>query len=752
MEDSSQEEKQNYLRENILEKGYDPNQFVSFLQSKKGEAGSDISNWTMEDLKEVVQEFISINSSQSEPDPKANRKKSLPQSKSKDNTSPIVATIQAEGSDKNITLTDEDFGIIIPEFVDCGKSEKTDLGKCDNIEILVTEPKKVDGGFFSKAYITYLITTNPIKANVRRKHDDFVWLRERLSIIFNMNFLPRLPKKGKVNEDKHINKRMRNLERFLVCLAKDPLIKNSQIFFDFLTIETDADFEKRKKIYNRAKTPIELKDIKTIDGKMRINVTIKKEKILENIKDSVAFNETALKKFNQNFKLLREDMKTVISRVFSFGPLFDKLIKISTTFGDNNVIIESYNQMKNIFNAWAETLKKQKAFFSNEVKEYLKFLNGNYHHLKDLVQFVEKIKINYNKTSKSLTSKKMELFRKGDFSSWQLDVKDKSNINSFFSDRLISYKKICFKETNNVIHLKEKYGYHLNKILSEYHRLTNINTIDHKEKVIQFCKKESQISSEYIKIMEDTIEKMEKCVLNSIKQGSGGEKEQPPEEINQPEENNNIAKTNKEIEENPNKILPEKNEEIKNEIHEENDAQKKEKITINEIKEEKAEDKNDKIDVKKEDNVEDKKEENREEKKEEKLEEKKEENEQKPKEENDKTSKEENAQKPKEEKDEKQKEEKIDEAKEEKIEDKINDEKDGQINTEDKKVENNNENKEDKKEEKVEEKNEEKNEEKEEEKKDEQKDEKYEEKNKENNEENNEEKKEDDQEENKKEE
>jgi hypothetical protein len=59
-----------------------------------------------------------------------------------------------------------------------------------------------------------------------------------------MNFLPRLPKKGKVNEDKHINKRMRNLERFLVCLTKDPLVKNSQIFLDFLTMENDADFEK----------------------------------------------------------------------------------------------------------------------------------------------------------------------------------------------------------------------------------------------------------------------------------------------------------------------------------------------------------------------------------------------------------------------------------------------------------------------------------------------------------------------------
>ena len=57
---------------------------------------------------------------------------------------------------------------------------------------------------------------------------------------------------------------MRNLERFLVYLSKDPLVKNSQIFFDFLTIEKDSDFEKRKKIYNRLKTPIELKDIKVL--------------------------------------------------------------------------------------------------------------------------------------------------------------------------------------------------------------------------------------------------------------------------------------------------------------------------------------------------------------------------------------------------------------------------------------------------------------------------------------------------------
>ena len=58
MTEKEQEEKQNYLRQNILDKGYDANDFVSFLQSKKGEGASDISNWSMTDLQNVVKEYI----------------------------------------------------------------------------------------------------------------------------------------------------------------------------------------------------------------------------------------------------------------------------------------------------------------------------------------------------------------------------------------------------------------------------------------------------------------------------------------------------------------------------------------------------------------------------------------------------------------------------------------------------------------------------------------------------------------------
>ena len=57
MEDST-EGKQNYLRENILDKGYDPNEFFEFLMNKRGEEAANLDVWTCSELENVVQEFI----------------------------------------------------------------------------------------------------------------------------------------------------------------------------------------------------------------------------------------------------------------------------------------------------------------------------------------------------------------------------------------------------------------------------------------------------------------------------------------------------------------------------------------------------------------------------------------------------------------------------------------------------------------------------------------------------------------------
>ena len=571
MEEKKQEEKQNYLRQNILDKGYDANEFVAFLISKKGEAASDISNWSMIDLHAVVQEFILKHENENKANPQSQDNKNNQSQKEKiANEYEIIENndenINENNNQKNrsnskkLELNDENFGIIIPEFAECQKSEINGLNDKENIEITVTDPQKVNNGFFSKTYVNFLITTNPINLKVRRKHYDFVWLRERLSTIFNLNVLPRLPRKGKVNGDMHINKRMRNLQLFLNYLLKDDLIKNSHIFYDFLSIENEEDFEKKKKIYNKLKTPIEIKDIKSIDGKLKIEVTSQNEILLEKIKNNAILNETVLKQINDNLKLLKIEMDTIIIRMTSFFPMFDKLMKIRKLYLPNNIIYESYNQIKNIFKSWTEVLKKQNIFFNKDIKEYLKLLGGNYTHMKSLAELVDEQKNYYKKLSKNLIAKKIDLFERNVIEDWQLDEKDKKKVKTFCKDKLMSYKKICYNNTIEAIKVKEKYGYQLNKIISEHNRLRLITNIESRQKVMDFTRKQSQISSDHIIIMGKIIGIMDDCFENQ----NSEYKEQNDIEINEiKDEDNNIENNEIKDEQNINEENK-KEEDIKN--------------------------------------------------------------------------------------------------------------------------------------------------------------------------------------------
>ena len=575
MEEKDQEEKQKYLRQNILDKGYDANDFIAFLESKKGEGASDISNWSKIDLYAVVQEYILVHTkdntnSKPKTEPSNNNTNTNtsnnnninnniePKKENNNNNdknskilndyeiiedksvikNEMINDKKEKINSKNFVANDENFGMIVPDFIICQKAETNALNNQDNLEITVSDPQKVDNGFFSKAYINFLISTNPLNFKVRRKHADFVWLRERLSIIFNLNVLPRLPRKGKVNGDNHIKKRMRNLERFLNYLLKDNLVKNSKIFYDFLTLEKEDDFEKQKKIYNKLKSPTEIREVKTLDGKLKIQVTEQSEKYFNKIKSNAALNETVLKQINDTFKLLKLEMNATITRISSFFPMFDKLIKIRKSYLPNNILSQSYMQLKNIFTSWVDILKKQNNFFLKDVKEYLKLLGGNYHHMKELTELVDEQKNYYRKISRNLIAKKIDLYDNRDAADWQLDAQDKKNVKNLVKDKLTAYKKICHNSTVDAIKLKEKYGYQLNKIISEHERLRSIANVENRQKLIDFTRIQSKISSDHIILMGKIIGIMDDC-FESPDNYEDKDKEVDMNEIQEEENNEN---------------------------------------------------------------------------------------------------------------------------------------------------------------------------------------------------------------------
>ena len=58
-------EKQNLIREEIINKGYDSIQFIEYLTQCKGPGGEDINSWSVQDLKNAIKDFVYLNKNQS---------------------------------------------------------------------------------------------------------------------------------------------------------------------------------------------------------------------------------------------------------------------------------------------------------------------------------------------------------------------------------------------------------------------------------------------------------------------------------------------------------------------------------------------------------------------------------------------------------------------------------------------------------------------------------------------------------------
>jgi len=543
----STEEKQNFLREKILDKGYDTNQFVQFLTEKKGEDGADVANWTMEDLIKVVNEFIKLNGGEEEkedakqPEPKKEIKKKvsmfdimgdskpkkpesqpnknqqiktqtpeIKKSQNQQNTTQNapkpqkIQQFQTPSSNSNNTTAniENEYGIIMKDIKDCKPLEQTELSKFDKLKITVSNPEKKTEGFFSKTYVTYKISTMPASFVVHRRYTDFTWLRNTLLNLFPYNSIPPIPKKNKLVGDNFaapINlKRGRFLEKFMNYLASDPIIKNSQIFYDFLYIGAETDFNSKKKVYEKVKSMTDVGEFRNKDSKVEIMINNEKENYVENIKDNVTVNINLLKKLNTSFKLLYDEINNVTTRLDEIASLWVQMHKASEKYFDHNISCESYKQLSNLFSNWSKILKQQNSVINIDIREHFKFLRKNFASMKDLSNSIETPKSNYTKASKNLMYKKDDLFKRGDTSRWEFDPHDKIEMNKILNNKKLAFPLMCKKETLNVIGLREFYGLILNRIITEYERMRELNANLNKNILNSNLKKLTDISGQFL--------------------------------------------------------------------------------------------------------------------------------------------------------------------------------------------------------------------------------------------------------------
>ena len=198
--------KQKLLKSEIIDHSYDQSEFIEYCMQKKKD-GDDLNNWTYEELKNIIKEFIT----------KTNHE-NFQEKKAKEEQKEISKEKEIDKEEQNFEINEENEEKIIK--IRCRELKKNIL---NDKKIYTTIQNSVliknNNILTNNSYIVYeIITSNRQKDSkdkiyykVQRKYSDFIQLRDLLSKFFPYNYIPSLPEKSqnyllkKGNEQKIIN-------------------------------------------------------------------------------------------------------------------------------------------------------------------------------------------------------------------------------------------------------------------------------------------------------------------------------------------------------------------------------------------------------------------------------------------------------------------------------------------------------------------------------------------------------------------
>lgn len=219
--------KQDFLREEVLDKGYDPLHFVTFCNTLRG---SNVDLWNFDELQMTVKEFklayrrgdfdkrdvksSSSSSSSSSSDegegfvaggvkegegrmdgvgsihkPEESKPSALDPAESSLATPvphPVSIPLRVPTEPEVSRSSSQSAAVYRVACKTAGRSKLT-----ENIlpHVEVTDPQVVSASIFSKSYANYLVLTSPFGWAVRRRYSDFEWLRKVLCEHFPGRFV-----------------------------------------------------------------------------------------------------------------------------------------------------------------------------------------------------------------------------------------------------------------------------------------------------------------------------------------------------------------------------------------------------------------------------------------------------------------------------------------------------------------------------------------------------------------------------------
>lgn len=444
--EESIEEKQLYLRTEIIMNGYDPQDFSIFMANLKGEEKIDLEYWSLEEIQNAVETYKKSklmekqkdNQIKKEEDKMNQKKRKFPflnvlkrrQSSVEPKRNTLKLDYNIDEKHKNLNknkikkekkfkkisnkvLDDDennnnnvilDFDIILSgkkknknkdmfyleekeeNKILCQKLEKNELTERNDLDIIISYPNKVKKKMFTNS-MQYIIETNPIGFKTTRELKDFEYLYEKLPLINSKIYNPLLISNY---SKKDSNKQILALNQYINAIMERAYFRSLPIVYDFISLSIE-DWEKAKiEKYDKIKEAYTINQIKNLKGYFNLDIKTADKEYFFKIKEDINHKSEAFKQFNNAMEGLFDIMEKMSSAIKNIK---NALSDLKNKYNINKKCSNYFANLEIIVQEWGEGYIKQKNYLNDEFKYFFKYMDKENN---SFLKFNENCKSNFD--------------------------------------------------------------------------------------------------------------------------------------------------------------------------------------------------------------------------------------------------------------------------------------------------------------------------------------------------------------------
>ena len=473
--------KQELLKEEIIAKNYDGQQFLEYCINLR-ENGDDMNNWTYDELKLVVQNFVGFcenkkaqskikkqTTQEINKEDNTNKNNNIKENEINDNKE-----IKKDSDDNNKKDQEkkEENNKINKEAINNKKEENILESKiteisCNHLEksilndkeikVTIKNPKTNEKTLLSLPYVTYEVYTEPSCWLVRRRYSDFSLLRNILCKFYPKYFIPPLPEKkigNKRFQPEFIEKRMRILQMFIDEVTCNETFKTNEALFIFLNLTDHSLFEKNMKEISNKSFNQNSEEIKTINGKAYLlkqdnNTDIFFSKIYNYYKNQ----KQALKKLSNSLKNYYKNVQNLCQNLEEISKSFDELKTLHKTLNLNieEEVTKTYEILNIYFQEKKRMMKNENEIINQKIKGFFKMQRLKGTACLEMFDSKESLRQKYYSESAKLNAKKEKLYTSvKDINKWEINNLENIDKPLLLRDKKYAFERMCSKESQNI--------------------------------------------------------------------------------------------------------------------------------------------------------------------------------------------------------------------------------------------------------------------------------------------------------------